>query len=194
MACHTMNLPFAALDLRDAISVQAVTSGHNKDSFPVWSIIEYEFAATGDRPALKMFWYDKMKKPPQELFEGKSISGSGSLIVGEKGKLYSAHDYGATYELLGVDKIEAEYEQSPGHFNEWVRAIQGGPPAMSNFPDYASPLTETVLLGNLACWVADQPEEKGPKVQWDAKNLKASVPGLETVIKPNYRKGYVLDA
>ncbi|MFH1269121.1 MAG: Gfo/Idh/MocA family oxidoreductase, partial [Planctomycetota bacterium] len=32
MACHTLNMPFAACDLRDPISVQAVTSGHNKDS------------------------------------------------------------------------------------------------------------------------------------------------------------------
>ena len=61
---------------------------------------------------------------------------------------------------------------------------------MSNFPDYAAPLTETVLLGNLAVW-AD-----GQKVAWDAKNLKAKtateVPGLEKIIKPEPRAGYTL--
>ena len=61
---------------------------------------------------------------------------------------------------------------------------------MANFKDYASPLTETVLLGNLAVW-AD-----GHKLEWDAENMKVtnvSDLGLEEMIKPVYRKGYDLD-
>ena len=55
-----------------------------------------------------------------------------------------------------------------------------------NFVDYAVPLTETVLLGNLAVW-------SGKKVQWDAKNLKATnAPELEAVVRPTYREGYTL--
>ena len=64
MACHTLNMPFMALDLRDPISVQAETSGHNKDSYPKWSIITFEFPATDKRPAVKVFWYDGGKRPP----------------------------------------------------------------------------------------------------------------------------------
>ena len=87
---------------------------------------------------------------------------------------------------------EVKYAESPGHFEEWVRAIQGGPPAMSNFPDYSAGLTETMLLGNLAVWVADK--GKGEKVEWDAKNLRSTnVAGLEPIIKPTYRAGYTLD-
>ena len=71
MACHTVNMPFMALDLRDPIAVQAETSGHNKDSYPKWSMITFEFPATGDRPAVKMFWYDGGKRPAHGLFEGK---------------------------------------------------------------------------------------------------------------------------
>jgi hypothetical protein len=57
---------------------------------------------------------------------------------------------------------------------------------MSNFPDYAGPLTETVLLGNLAVWA-------GKKVEWDAKNLKATnAPEVEALIRPEYRKGWTL--
>jgi len=95
--------------------------------------------------------------------------------------------------LIGGTEMEVEYPQSPGHFQEWVDAIRGGKPAMSNFPDYASGLTETVLLGNLAVWVADQGE--GEKVLWDAKNMKCTnIKGLEPLVKPTYRKGYILDA
>ena len=58
---------------------------------------------------------------------------------------------------------------------------------MSNFPDYAVPLTETVLLGNLAVWAA------GKKVEWDAKTLTAkNAPEVAHIIKSEYRSGYSL--
>jgi hypothetical protein len=86
-----------------------------------------------------------------------------------------------------------QWTRSPGHFAEWVRAIRGGEPAMSNFPNYSGRLTETILLGNLAVWVAAA--GKGERVEWDAENLNSpNVAGLETVIKPPYCPGYTLDA
>jgi predicted dehydrogenase len=200
MACHTVNLPYMGLELHDPVSVQAVTSGHNKDSYPKWSVITYEFPANDWRPALKMVWYDGGKKPDKALFDGDNVPGTGSLMIGPKGKLYSPGDYGGSYKLIsGATPIKVEYPRSPGHFEEWVRAIRGGEPAMSNFPGYATGLTETILLGNLAVWVAagDGPgkECQGEKVLWDAKNLKSTnVSGLETIVKPVFREGYTLDA
>jgi hypothetical protein len=77
------------------------------------------------------------------------------------------------------------------HFEEWIQAIKGGPAATSNFPDYAGPLTETILLGNLAVWAADTGE--GKKIEWDAKNLKTkNAPEVEHIVKTQYRKGYSL--
>ena len=62
---------------------------------------------------------------------------------------------------------------------------------MSNFPDYAGPLTEVVLLGNLAVWAADKGE--GKKIEWDAKNLKTlNAPEVEPIVRPAYRTGYTL--
>ncbi len=200
MACHTVNLPYMGLELFDPVSVQAVTSGHNKDSYPKWSVITYEFPANDWRPALKMVWYDGGKKPDRALFEGGRVPNTGSLVIGPKGKLLSPGDYGGSYRLLGgVEPIKVEYPRSPGHFQEWVGAFRGGEPAMSNFPGYATGLTETILLGNLAVWVAagDGPgkECQGEKVLWDAKGLKSTnVEGLETIVKPVYRDGYTLDA
>ncbi len=40
------------------------------------------------------------------------------------------------------ERPKVEFPVSPGHFEEWVRAIRGGEPAMSNFPNYAGPLAE----------------------------------------------------
>ncbi len=193
MACHTVNMPFAGLDIRDPTSVQAETSGHNKDSYPKWSIINFEFPKNDWRPGLNFVWYDGGKKPDKGILDGRNLPGSGCVIVGSKGKIFSANDYGAQFEVLGVDRPQVEITRSPGHFTEWINAIKTGEQSMSNFPDYAGPLTETILLGNLAVFAADEPGI-GPKVEWDAKNLKVkNVSGLEGIVKPVYRKGYTLD-
>lgn len=193
MACHTVNMPFMALDLRNPTSVVAETSGNNKDSYPSSSKITFEFPANGPRPALRMVWYDGGKLPPMSLFEGSDLidvggrlSDSGSLVVGSKGMMYTPGDYGGGGGVTaGVSKMEVSFPQSPGHFEEFIRAIKGGEPAMSNFPNYSGPLTETILLGNLAVW-AD-----GKKIEWDAKNLKAkNAPEVMNIVKPSYRGSY----
>lgn len=186
MACHTVNMPFMGLNLRDPVSVEAKTSGHNQETYPAWSHITFEFPELGGRPALKMYWYDGGQKVDPKLLDGEKLSDSGSLVIGEKGKIMSTDDYGGEWKLLGMKEPDVDYVESPGHFEEFVRAIQGGEPAMSNFPNYAGPLTETILLGNLAVW-------SGKKVEWDAKNMKATnAPELDKIVKSEYREGYSL--
>jgi predicted dehydrogenase len=186
MACHTMNMPFMALDLRDPETISAQTAGHDRNSFPKWSIIKYEFPKTETRGPVTMYWYDGGKLPPLELLEGNAVVESGCLLMGEKGKLYSPNDYGAEFKILSGPELPAEVDfvHSPGHFDEWVQAMRGGPAAMSNFPDYAAPLTETVLLGNLAVWTEG-------KVSWRAKTMEYKVDvGVDDLLKNTYRKGY----
>jgi predicted dehydrogenase len=224
MACHTVNMPYMGLDLKNPTSVQATTAGHNRDGYPRWSSIKFEFPANATRPALLLFWYDGGKKPPVDLFspellqaqagQGKKGKGSkkggtaavqkagteavrdsGCLVIGDKGKLYAPGDYAENGIRLskGLSAPRVEVPQSPGHFQEWVQAIKGGPKAMSNFPDYAGPLAETILLGNLAVWAAPEADQPGKKIEWDAVNLKATnAPEVAGVIKAEYRKGYSL--
>ena len=191
MACHTLNLPYWGLKLGNPISVEAECSELKPESAPTWSVIRYQFPERDKLPALKMTWSDGGKKPPAELFEGQEISSSGALAIGEKGMLYSTDDYGERWHLLPKDKFEgyagpSEWiPRSPGHHAEWIRACKGGPAAMSNF-DYACPLTEVVLLGNLAVRAA-------AKVEWDAKNLKSpNCPKANEFVRREYRKGYTL--
>ncbi len=206
MACHTVNMSFMALDLFDPISVEAQSSGNNKEMYPNWSTIKFEFPKNETRRELNLTWYDGGKKPPQEVHPPKDLLKSkfhkgdanykgdldisGVLIIGEKGSLYAPGDYCEQGYVLTGDATEpkVEFPRSPGHFEEWVRAIKGGEPAMSNFPGYASRLTQTILLGNLAVWA-------GKKVEWDSKNLKSTnMPELDEIIRPTYRSGYTLDA
>ncbi|HVW00823.1 MAG TPA: Gfo/Idh/MocA family oxidoreductase [Planctomycetaceae bacterium] len=192
MACHTFNMPFMALDLKNPTSIEAEHSGHNKDSYPAWSIIKFAFPATDLRGAIPVVWYDGGKKPDPSLFNGKDLPASGALIVGEKDTLHAHGDYCGEYSLLsGAKPDKVAYVKSPGHFEEYVRAIKGGEQAMSNFPNYAGPLTETILLGNLAVWCGKGPDSDGKKVEWDSKNLRATnAPELDVVIKPPYREGW----
>ena len=201
MACHTFNMPFMALNLRDPSSVQALSSGHNKETYPKWSIIDFEFPKLGDREAVKVKWYDGGKLPDQALFAGYKGEGdeafktasSGILVVGEKDTLYAPGDYCENGFKLksGSAPAEVTYTQSPGHFEEWVNAIRGGPQAVSNFPDYSGPLTETILLGNLAVWAADSAEVAGKKIEWDAAKMVAkNAPEVDLVIRPTARDGW----
>lgn len=188
MACHTLNMPFMALNLRDPISVEATSSGHNKDSYPKSSVIKYEFPKLGDRAAVTMTWYDGGERPSQGLLpEGNKIPKTGSILVGDKGILVSPGDYGGNGNtMIGIEKPKVDYEKSPGHFKEYARAINEGIPAKSNFPDYSGPLTEVVLLGNLAVW-ADK------KVEWDAKTLTPiNAPEVKKIVQREYRKGWTL--
>ncbi len=101
---------------------------------------------------------------------------SGALIVGDKGKFYSPGDYGevpaATGLIVDGDFVsqrritrprdgdaspfsqfkDIEYTRSPGHFTEFANGIKGTGKPVSEFTEYAGPLTETILLGNLALW------------------------------------------
>jgi hypothetical protein len=185
-------LPFQALNLRDPILVQAETSGHNKDSFPKWSVITFEFGPLGDRGPVTFKWYDGGKRPSEESLGVEKLESSGTAIVGDKATLYSPKDYGSEFTILGeVEQPEVDYVISPGHFTEWVEAIRGGAAAMSNFPDVSGPLTETILLGNLAVWAAAEAGSVGKNIQWDAESLTpTNAPELTKIVKPEFRVGY----
>jgi predicted dehydrogenase len=188
IACHCMNLPYMALDLRDPVAVQAETPGHNRDSYPAWSIIKYEFAANKNRGPVTLTWYDGGKKPPQELAPTFPFGGNGSLIVCEKANIFSPGEYAGDSKWdAQIDLPEVEFVESPGHMAEWVDAIKGGRPAVSNFANYSSPLTEMALVGNLAVWA------NGPRLEWDSRAMRVKgTREYDSLIRPKYRKGYSL--
>lgn len=195
MACHTLNMPYMALELFNPTSVQAETSGHNGQTYPGFSIINFAFPANDKRPAVKLVWYDGGKLPPESLLNGAKMQNSGALIIGDKGSLYAPGDYAEKgMTLHGVDKPSVEWVKSPGHFTEWVRSIKGGDAAVSNFADYAGPLTETILLGNLALAGATEPG-LGKKIEWDSKNLVATnAPEVMHIVKKEYHNGFKITA
>ena len=218
MACHTFNMPYYSCDLRNPISVQAITTGHNFDSFPERSKIFYQFPANDWRSAVTVTWYDGGNLPDRTLLNDLGFgnpASSGSLIIGEKGALYSPGDYGGAMQFSkDVEEIPnltfrpnsfiKEYgSDDVSNSMELYEAIQKDDPSIcfSNYTANGGPFTETILLGNLAVWAASKPDEMGEKIEWDAVNLKVTnnvqTPGVVELVKPEYREckgvGYQLD-
>ncbi|NLG12723.1 MAG: Gfo/Idh/MocA family oxidoreductase [Lentisphaerae bacterium] len=176
MACHIMDPAFWALDLRDPMWVEAESDAPDMDTTPLWSKITYFFAASSWRPPVKMIWYDgKIPVPrPPELEEGRNIiGGNGSVFYGSSGGLMT-DCYGGSSRIFPEKKMKKvgrpRKEMTPpsvkgGHYQEWIRSCKGDVPAGSNFTDHAGPLTEMVLLGNLAI-------RANRRIYWDAAKLE----------------------
>ena len=189
MACHVCDIAFWALDLKDPSAIACEVSGLHKETGPLWSKIVWEFPARGNRPPVKLRWYDGGKKPPKKLVEGEEMPGNGSLFIGDKGKLYSPDSYGSRYILLPKAKF-ADFKEPPktlpdpiGHHKEWIQACKQGKQSLSHF-QYAGAMTEVLLLGNLSV-------RTGKRIEWDAKAMKVTnLPAANRYVDPPYRKGW----
>jgi predicted dehydrogenase len=211
MGCHVMDAPFWALKLKYPVSVEAAHSYDvremwkrvdNRESFPRASVVHYQFPAREGMPPVKLNWYDggMMPETPDDLEPGRSMArlgsdGSGTMFIGDKGKLVSGC-YGDSPRLIPEAKMK-EFERPSetlprieggrdGHERNWIRACKGGEPACSNF-DYSGPLTETVVMGNLAIL------NPGKKLYWDGENMKVTNnEEANSYVNMPYREGWSL--
>ncbi|QEL14614.1 Gfo/Idh/MocA family protein [Limnoglobus roseus] len=210
MACHTANMAFRALNLKTPTTVWAESAVLNSETYPAWAHMVFSFSSRGHQGPCTLHWYEGSKDgkkvlPPQELFEkvlkpGEKIVDSGSMLVGEKGILFSPSDYAAEFRLtpekdfagiqlkhpekhaMGTDKDNDLFQKQ-----EWFEAIKAGKPelAASNF-DFAGQLTETMLLGNIAVRAGH-----GEKLQWNAEKMEfTNSPAATKFVTKEYRKGW----
>ena len=196
MACHTMNMAVMALQLFNPISAEATpdtewTGAARAASYPKNSSIKFEFGPRGNLGPCVLYWYDGGRRPSNDLLMGESVEKTGSLVIGEKGRIFSSNSYHSDYLILPKEEYleykKPEHVISPGHFTEFANAIKENKPelAMSNF-DYAGRLTETVLLGNIAL-------RAGKKVEWDGVNMKVTNDSAANqFVTREYRHGWDL--
>jgi predicted dehydrogenase len=193
MGIHNAAMPFAALELGPPSAAEIVkTSGLKDETFPIWSTLKVEFAARGDRGPVTLYWYDGGKKPSADLVEGHKLADNGAIVVGTKGTLHSVEWTGGDWGLLPEGRFR-DYQapkptlpRAPGqsHHEEWLRACRGGPPAFCRFDGFASQLTETMLVANLALRL-------GRKVEWDAEKLEVhGCREAAAYITRSYRTGW----
>lgn len=193
-ACHIFDPVFTAIRPGPPLTVQAENAGINAETWPLWEIVHYEFegSAMSAGKTIQATWYDGGKKPARELApmpaEHKLPDG-GSLLIGEDGVMVLPHYAGAM--LYPVEKFQDYPRPKLGaadHYARWVAACLGeGEPTTAGF-DYAGPLSEAVLLGNIATRLP------GTKLQWDAPNLRVTNSEEATkMVRRPYREGWAVE-
>jgi len=196
MGIHNLAPIFSILKLGAPTCVNASSTAVYEDALPLGAIVHYEFPARGDQPPVKLHWYDGGMMPPHpdELEEGENLNREdGIIFVGDKGKMLVEGWGGNSPRLIPKSRNE-EYVRPPktlprsiGHHKEWLEACKDNTPTRSNFPDFAGPLTEAVLLGSICVRVG------GEKLIWDSENLKVTnLPKANDYIHYPYRQGWSL--
>ncbi|MBT8259422.1 MAG: Gfo/Idh/MocA family oxidoreductase [Bacteroidia bacterium] len=167
MGCHIMETPFRTLQLGHPYEAEAscttvwagdfVEANYAK-ACPPSSIVRLKFntEAYGN---VDLNWYDGGIMPdlPDELKDGEMIGdwSGGSVFYGTKGMLVT-DCYSGNPRLLPSERMQEVKKPEPtitrikgSHVNNWVEGIIDGIETSSPF-SYAGPLTEAVLMGNLA--------------------------------------------
>ena len=82
--------------------------------------------------------------------------------------------------------LERIPEGPDGHEKDWIQAVKGGQPASSNF-EYSGPLSETVLMGNLAV------RFPGKYLAWDGEAMAVTNnEDANAYVHRQYREGWQL--
>jgi predicted dehydrogenase len=195
MGVHNLDTAYWALELDVPTSAQVIDSDRKtEDCPPLWSILQLDYPARGQRPPVRLWFYDGKHLPPADLFYGEEIPTNGSLIVGSEGTLFTRTWHGGENKedmflllprkkFIGYEPPAITLPRTREHHYEWAEACKGGPRAQSDF-GYAGMLTEGLLVGALAL-------HTGRRIEWDAKNMRAiNCPEAEEYIKPKFRKGW----
>jgi len=207
MACHVLDPVFRALKLRYPTSVEACVATQykqmwkpwqNNETYPISSIVRYQFPARDGMPAVRLFWYDGGMMPPRpdELEEGRRLGDSdgGVLFVGDKGKLVTGC-YSRGPQLIPYSRMK-EYKRpektlpriSTSHEMHWVQCCKEGKvDGPSSHFEYAGPFTESVVMGNLAIRFPNQ------LLLWDGQAMKVTNnEQANAFVNPPYREGWSL--
>ncbi len=231
MGCHIIAPPFQVLELGYPISAECSvatryvsnwTQGYYPDAGPTSSHIVLTFKGKGNKPNITLHWMDGGIQPerPAELGPNEQMGdgGNGVIFVGTKGKMMCG-TYGVNPQLLPTSKTaSAQVPQTiarvpggaDGHYAAWVEAAMAGfgskqANSLSSRFDVAGPLTESVLMGNLAirsynvrklqAGKTDEYDYPGRyiKLLWDGDNMKiTNFDDANQFVKREYANGWSL--
>ncbi len=197
IGCHTFDPIFRALKLGPPDTVEASSTRVNDEMYPLASMVTYQFPERNGRPPLRFVWSDGGIRPPRPegLEDGPLMGATGALLIGSDGLILSSQrDYTIFPDARrkAVGEVPKKLPRSPGHHQEFVNACKGGPAAGSNF-DWAGPLTEAVLLGNVALRLKMREEMTTLKLRWDAAAMRFSnSDDANRLLRRDYRAGWSL--
>jgi predicted dehydrogenase len=209
MGCHLLDAPFWALKLKYPTSIEGSISAYwngewkktepHGENYPRSSIVRYKFPARGELPAVDLTWWDGGLLPPRpqglEADEPLGDSDGGSIFIGDRGVLICGC-YGRKPRVFPEERMR-ELPKTPqtlervpgemdGHEKNWVRACKDGKPASTPF-HYAGPLSEMVLIGNLAVRFPNR------ELLWDGEKMRVTNDAAaDAFVRRPYREGWSL--
>jgi len=215
MACHIMDMGHWAMMPATPKSVQAEQNGATEFSPPINSKITWKFGANqySAKDGFRFNWYDgyvnagfdrdgwKLVKdgndynhPSEDVLDGESFKDYGSVVIGEKGKLFFHRSRNKWLVkpsgiLDGFDEPDQTIHRAGGdNYGEWMDAITGKVEQGQSWFGQSGPLTETVLLGVIAQRVPDT------RLQWDAEKMQIKGRAdLQSLIQREYRDGWKIE-
>ncbi|HET7695509.1 MAG TPA: Gfo/Idh/MocA family oxidoreductase [Vicinamibacterales bacterium] len=172
MGCHIYSPPYRALKLTSPTSVTAYGPAPSEESWATRARVKLTYPGTEYTAGstVDMWWYDGGELPPDAIREpvGTRWPDQGSVVVGTEGMLVLPHGNtppfalpeGKMAALPPIDIPERD------HYAEFIDVVLGGgkEKCSANF-DYAGPLTESVLIGNVAAHFP------GETLEFDARRL-----------------------
>ena len=232
VGCHLIDIPFRTLGLHypnDAecsvgmIFSQKWEPDYNPEGCPASSFITLHFDATDkSQSPIEMTWSDGGIRPahpdaiPADHDIGGHNSANGVLMIGENGVISTnINDSSPLMPKLYLNdgttefgpEVEDDSEPEYGHQRLWVDACKAGfdspeHRALTSSFDYAGPMTETVLMGNLAIrsYMLRRQDEQGnfeyygrKKLLWDGDNMRiTNLEEANQFVGRKYREGWEL--
>ena len=198
MGCYSYDTIFRVMKLEAPLSVEASSTDRYDETYPMASIIRYDFPARAEMPPVKFTWYDGGLKPPRpdELepdrpFKGETDEDEGLLFVGDRGKILCGFN-GRNPRLIPQSKMDA-YKQppktlprSPGNEREWLDACKGSKTKPGGNFEFEGTVTEALLLGCVACRL-------GERLTWDRANQRINnSDAMQKYVRPERRSGWEL--
>ena len=184
--CHILDIPVWTLGLKYPTRVEASGPEIDAQRSPKSLAARYVFPAQQDRPEVTLHWYHAKNGPAILRDLNLPAEGNNTLLIGSEGMLLCGFGKRKLYpaeKFADYSPPEPSIPDSPGFHREWFDACAGGPPATCDFA-YSGPLTETVLLGNVAY-------RAGGGFDWDARSLTAQGNSRAAeLLVPQFRAGW----
>jgi predicted dehydrogenase len=203
MGCHVLDGVFWAFKIEhpDSVELEEVTGGSN-ERYPTGSRIRFDIPARAGMPAMKVYWYEGLKKDAKGEAVGKLHAArgsdrnfppvlhemlkkypdeeiekpdSGTLYLGEKGVLYTG-TYGNKFHILPIEEMQKMEDQKIV-----PRTLPRPKNVMTDFLDaIRGGKKETAASFEYGAQLTEftllgnlaQHAGLGKKVEWDGPNMK----------------------
>jgi predicted dehydrogenase len=172
MGCHIYSPPYRALMLTSPVSVTAYGPSPTEESWATKARVKLTYPGTQYTAGstVDVWWYDGGELPPDAIREpvGARFPQQGSVVVGTDGLLVLPHGSAEPFVLPDSKMAALPQIDLPerDHYREFVDVVlAGGKERCSASFDYAGPLTESVIIGNVAAHFP------GETLEFDAKAL-----------------------